>query len=142
MPKLSDTARATLPNGTVLRVCPGCNELVPLSSTVERCSTCAGPTPTPSLTRAQRAAALPVDAFDEHALTDIYLAGCVFAEALADINHHYIGDPGSWDCYSTGPDELSRLHAALDQLTDAIKESRARLTRVERRVRRAAAGDR
>ncbi|GAA0742448.1 hypothetical protein Drose_32320 [Dactylosporangium roseum] len=81
--------------------------------------------------------ALPAEAFGEIELNGIYEAGCVFAAALHDINHHHIGEPGSWDLWGSGPDELARLHAALDQMATAIKASRALLTSVERRVRRA-----
>jgi hypothetical protein len=98
-----------------------------------------GPSTTGPTSRADRAALLPADTFTRADLADIYLAGGVFASAIADIVHHHIGDPGCWDCYGSAPDELARLHAALDQMAEAIKESRAWLTAVERRARRAAA---
>ena len=97
------------------------------------------PWSTPPVNRADRAAALPAEAFTATDLADIYNAGGIFAAALADITHHHIGDPGSWDCWGTAPDELARLHAALDQMTEAIKDTRSWLTAVERRARRAAA---
>jgi hypothetical protein len=92
----------------------------------------AAPEPLPPV----RVTPLRAEAFDEQALTDIYIAGCVFAAAIGDISHDHIGDPWSWDLYGTGPDELARLHAALDQMADAIREARSRLAQVERRVRR------
>lgn len=86
-------------------------------------------------TRAEAALLLPADGFDDIDLSDIYDAGCMFAAVLRDITHHEIGEPGSWDLWGSGPDELARLHTALDRMALAVRSSRALLTSVERRVR-------
>jgi hypothetical protein len=82
---------------------------------------------------------LPADAFTNSDLSEIRDAGGIFAGAIADIAHHHISDPGSWDCYGNAPDELARLHAALDQMSEAIQDTRDWLTAIERRVRHVAA---
>jgi hypothetical protein len=51
---------------------------------------------------------LSPDDFTPDDVADIADAGFGFAAALADIAHHHIGDPGCWDCWGTGPDELHR----------------------------------
>jgi hypothetical protein len=81
---------------------------------------------------------LRADDFDQNAVSDIYFAGCEFAGAIEDIRHHHIGDPSSWDCYGSAPDELARLRDALDQMQQAIRNTRAHLAAVERRARRQA----
>ena len=134
MPKLSDPTGAATPGGAVWRRCAGCGTLAALPPTVERCPGCAEQVPAlPS--RAERAAALPAAAFTPDDLAEISFAGCVFAAALADVTHHHIGEPGSWDCYGTAPDELARLHAALDQMAEAITQTRTQLATVERSAR-------
>jgi len=131
MAKVVDAARITAPDGAVWRNCPGCGQLTAMPPNVERCPRCT-----------ELANTLTADAFGEIDLNGIYEAGCTFAAALHEISHHHIGEPGSWDLWGSGPDELARLHAALDQMASAIKASRALLTAVEKRVRRTAGGAR
>ncbi|GAA0907678.1 hypothetical protein [Virgisporangium aurantiacum] len=83
---------------------------------------------------------LPADAFTSTDLTEMRNAGLIFAGAIADISFHHITDPGSWYCFGNAPDEMARLHAALDQMAEAIQDARDWLTAIERRVRRAVAG--
>lgn len=87
---------------------------------------------------ANLAALLQADAFTSTDLADISDAGCIFAAAIADISRHHIGDLGIWDCHRAALDELARLHAALDQMSEAIEETRTGLSTIERRARRAA----
>jgi hypothetical protein len=89
-------------------------------------------------TRAERAAALPADAFTPGDRAAVWFAGTTVAAVLDDITHHHIGDPGAWDLYGTTPDEIARLHDVLDQLAHTIREARGHLTLVERRARAAA----
>jgi hypothetical protein len=127
MPTLSEAARVTVKNGAVWRNCGGCGTLAALPPDIDQCTGCR--------IVAELRALAPFFATD--ALADIADAGCVFAGALADIVHNEIGEAGGWDCYGSVPDELVRLHAALDRLDTAIKASRAGLAGVERRARRA-----
>lgn len=133
MAKVVDAARITAPDGAVWRNCPACGRLAALAPDAVQCGGCT------TKTRADSARLLPIDGFTETDLGDIYEAGCTFAAALHDIAHHNIGDPGGWDLWGSGPDELARLHDALDQMASAVKSSRALLTVVERRVRRGGA---
>jgi hypothetical protein len=139
MSTVSDTARVTIADGAVWRTCTICGRLAALAPDIECCDACAEVAPPPRPTRVQRAAALPVEAFATGDLSEIYFAGCVFAAAVADIAHHEIGDPGSWDCYLTPPEELARLLHALDRMAAAVRASRSQLSVVERRARRSAA---
>lgn len=92
-------------------------------------------TPVGPASRADSTALLPGDAFTRIDLAEIRNAGSIFALAIADISHHHIGDPGSWDLYASAPEELARLHAALDQMAEAIEDARDWLTAIEHRVR-------
>jgi hypothetical protein len=83
-------------------------------------------------------ARLRAEHFTELDLLDLSYAGDVFAAAIDDVSRHHIGDPGGWDCYGTGPEEVARLRAALDDVQRAIRDARAGLDAVERRVRRRA----
>ena len=74
----------------------------------------------------------PVDVFE------ISTAGGVLAATIAEVAHHQISEPGYWDCYGSPPDELGRLHDALEQMQHAIHEARRQLSVVERRARRRA----
>ncbi len=130
MPTLSEAARVTVKHGTVWRTCAGCGQYRATNSTDSRYVTCTA--------AAHRPVPQPTD-FTTSDVADIAYAGCIFAAALADVAHHHIGDPGSWDCYGTGPDEAARLRLVLDQMAAAIQTARRELTAVERRARRRAA---
>jgi len=81
---------------------------------------------------------LRADHFTPVDVLEISSAGGVFAAAIADVAHHQISEPGYWDCYGSPPDELARLHDALEQMQQAIHETRRQLSVVERRARRRA----
>jgi hypothetical protein len=131
MPTVSNAARITSKDGAVWRTCTGCGALAALPPDIDLCAGCQPGTDA-------RSVQLRAEHFAPGDLADIFFAGCVFAAAIADIAHHEIGDPGSWDCYGTPPEELARLRNALDRMTAAIKETRAQLAVVERRARRLA----
>jgi hypothetical protein len=139
MSTVSDTARVTIADGAVWRTCTICGRLAALAPDIECCEACAEVAAPGPLTPVQRAAALPAEAFTTGDLNDICLAGCVFASVVADIAHHEVSCLGAWDCSGTPPEELARLLQALDRMAEGIRESRSRLSVVERRVRRAAA---
>ena len=82
---------------------------------------------------------LPADAFTSTDLMEMRNAGLIFAGAIADISFHHIDHPGSWYCLGNATDELARLHAALDQMAEAIQDARDWLAAIELRVRRNAA---
>jgi len=90
-------------------------------------------------TQPKTAIRLRADHFSPVDVLDIATAGGVFAAAIADVAHHQISEPGYWDCYGSPPDELARLHDALDEMQQAIREARTQLSAVERRARRRAA---
>ncbi len=136
MPTVSNAARATTKDGAVWRTCTTCGVLAALAPDVEQCTACQ---PTTAARRSGPAVLLRAEHFASDDLFGISTAGSVFAEAIADIAHHFIGDPGCWDCYGSPPDELARLRDALDRMQTAIRETRADLAVIERRARRKAA---
>src|SRR5262245_27362086 len=89
MPKVSNPARGTSPDGPVWRNCAGCSRLAALGPTGERCERCT--TPTPTTDQPPRGEACLADCFTPGDLDEIADAGCGFAEAIADIAHHHIG---------------------------------------------------
>ena len=82
MPKLSDAARVSAPDGAVWRQCTGCGALAALAPDVERCPRC----------RRQVTTALPVDAFTPGDVEAIRFAGNVFAATLTDLAFHHLED--------------------------------------------------
>ena len=134
MLNLSEPAGPTGCDGAAWRACGGCGILAALAPESDRCDSCG------SGSGSTRTEAVPVaDDFTDTDLSDLRLAGCAFARAIADVNHHDIGDPGVWDLYGDGPDEVARLRHALDLMQDAIWEARRQLAMLERRARRRAA---
>jgi len=134
---LSEPADPTGHDGAAWRACAGCGILAALAPGTDRCDRCgsgsgsgSGSTPTP--------AALAADDFTDTDLSDLRLAGCAFAQAIADVAHHEIGEPGMGDLYGDGPDEVARLRHTLDLMHEAIREARRQLATVERRARRRA----
>jgi hypothetical protein len=125
MPTVSKAARVTARAGAVWRTCGGCGILAPLSPDVDRCGDCV---------QADQLRGL-ADHFDHNDLADVSFAGGVFAAAIAEVAHHEIGDPGSWDCYGTVPEEMDRLRRALTRMQDAITRTRAGLAAIEQRAR-------
>ncbi len=128
MPTVSNAARVTVKAGAVWRNCGGCGTLAALPPEQDRCGDCVKHAQLRGL----------ADHFDRNDLGEVAFAGCVFAAAVADIAHHEIGDPGSWDCYGTVPDEIDRLRRAMSRMQDAIGRTRAELAVIERRARRKA----
>jgi hypothetical protein len=126
MPTVSETARATTRRGAVWRACRGCGTLAALPPDIDRCGECV---------KADELTGL-ADFLDRADLAEIGWAGSVFAAALAEVTHHEIGDPGTWDCYSRDPlAELLRLRAAMARVDAAIRQARRELTAIERRAR-------
>jgi hypothetical protein len=126
---LSETSPADGDSGSTWRTCTGCGTQAPLAPDADRCSACTPQVPD----------VLVAADFTDTDLSDLWFAGCVFARAVAEVGHHEIGDPGVWDLYGTGPDEVARLRGALDLMQEAIREARGQLGIVERRARRRAA---
>lgn len=81
---------------------------------------------------------LRADHFTPDDVFEISMAGGVLAAAIADVAHHQISEPGYWDCYGSPPDELARLHDALEAMQQAIHDARRQLSVVEGRARRRA----
>ncbi len=134
MLNLSEPADPTGCDGAAWRARAGCGILAALAPGTDRCDSCGSGF---GSTRTQ--AVLVADDFTDTDLSDLWLTGCAFARAIADVNHHEIGDPGVWDLYGDGPDEVARLRHALDLMQDAIWEARRQLAMLERRARRRAA---
>jgi hypothetical protein len=124
-PKLVDPVRPC-PNDTALwRTCTGCGRLSAMAPESERCDPCSVNVP-----------ALRVEHFRPTDLSEIRFAGSVLAAGLAEITRYRISDSAQWS--GTAPEELARVHAALDRLATAMAETRTLLALVERRARRRA----
>ena len=130
MPTVPNAARATDEDGAAWRPCTDCGRSAALAPDADLCAPCAPP----RLGRVDPRA----EDFTGTDITELEFAGSIFAEAVEDVAHHGIGDPGYWDCYGSGPDELARLRDALDRMQDAIRRTRKAVAVIERRARRRA----
>jgi hypothetical protein len=114
MPTVSNAARITSKDGAIWRTCGGCGALAALPPDINLCAGCQPGTDAQSVQ-------LRAEHFAPGDLADISLAGCVFAAAIADIAHHEIRDPRSWDCLrhparGAGPAaQRARPHDCRDQ---------------------------
>lgn len=122
MPKLSDAARVSAPDGAVWRPCTGCGALAALTPDTERCPRCR-----------RKDEALPADAFTPGDVEAIRFAGNLFAATLTDIAFQHL-DATGWAYHDSAPVELDRLSMALDEMAYAIDEARKHLSLVDRRA--------
>jgi hypothetical protein len=124
MPTVSKAARVTARAGAVWRTCGGCGILAPLPPDVDRCGDCVNADQMRGL----------ADHVDHDDLADVPSAGGIFAAAIAEVDA--IGDPGSWDCCGTVPEEMDRLRCSPARMQDAITRTRAELAAIEQQARR------